>query len=360
MIRAIALLIFIALAPVALAQSAFDQMAWDETVAAARKEGKVVLLAPPEPTARKLLPELFHKRYGINLEYISGRSSATAERLRAERSAGIYSADVVIAGIQTMSKRFYQDKMLAPLKPLLVLPEVIDGSNWKNGKLWFVDPEQQFVLRLFNTVTPVLTINTDKVKPDEMRSSRDLINPKWKGKIAFMDPTVSGTGSNHAAQLDMLFGDDFMKALLIAQKPAITRDRHQLTDWVVRGTYPISFGAEAGEIDRLQRQGFPLRAVYELSDMPGYLSGGDQLAVLDHAPHPNATKVFANWIATKEGSDAYGHAFSMVPARADTDADLPREAIPRPGVNYFDPYDWNFTVTTKEQLRKRINGLMHE
>lgn len=358
--KAIALLTFMALAPAAWAQTADSQKTWDETLAAAKKEGKVVLLAPPETTARKTLPALFEKRYGITLEYISGRSSKTAEKLRAERSAGIYSVDVVLAGIQTMSKVYYHDKMLAPLKPELVLPDVVDGSKWTKGKPWFVDPEQQYVLRLFNSVTPLLSINTQQVKPGDLHSIRDLLDPKWKGKISFMDPSVSGTGSNHAAQLYVRFGEGFIKQLLIDQKPVISRDRHQLTDWLIHGTYPISFGAEAGEVDRMRAQGFPVLAIYDLPDLPGSLSGGDQLGLLSHAPHPNAAKVFVNWMASPEGIAAFGHAFSMVPTRVDADASLPAEVIPRPGVDYFDPYDWQFTITTKEDIRKRIKKLLQE
>ena len=59
--------------------------------------------------------------------------------------------------------------MIDPLKPLLVMPEVVDGSKWKTGKVWFADPEERFVVRPFSSVATLLFINTDHVKPDEMR-----------------------------------------------------------------------------------------------------------------------------------------------------------------------------------------------
>ncbi len=358
--KILALLIFVMFAPGVMAQSADWQKAWDETLAAARKEGKVVLLAPPDTNVRQALPAAFKERYGITLEYLSGRSSETAAKLRAERSAGIYSVDVVLAGIQTMSTVYHREKMLDPLKPLLVLPEVVDGSKWKKGKLWFADPEQQYVLRLFNTVNESFTINTQEVKPADLRSVRDLLDPKWKGKISFMDPTVSGTGSNQAAQLYVRFGEEFIKKLLIDQKPMITRDRRQLTDGLIRGTYPISFGAEGGEVERLRAQGVPLLPMFDLADMPGSLSGGDQVALVSHAPHPNAAKVFINWIASKEGSETFARAFNMVPTRNDINeaSIFPPEVIPKPGVDYFDAYEWEYTVNTKEKIRQRIKELL--
>jgi len=206
------LALLLALAPPALAQFP-DGKSWDETLAAARAEGKVVVAGPPDTQVRQALPAAFRARYGIALEYISARSTDSATRLRAERAAGIYAVDAAIAGIQTMATVYYREKMLEPLRPVLILPEVVEGSHWKKGKLWFSDPEQEYVLRTFNTVNRAFTINTDEVRPDELRFHRDLLDPKWKGRISFMDPTVSGTGSNQAAQLYAQLGEDFLRQL---------------------------------------------------------------------------------------------------------------------------------------------------
>nr|MBA2690084.1 hypothetical protein [Burkholderiales bacterium] len=82
--------------------------------------------------------------------------------------------------------------------------------------------------------------------------------------------------------------------------------------------------------------------------------------LLSHAPHPNAARVFINWIASKEGNELFARALNMVPARNDIDelSFLSPEVIPRPGVDYFDRYDWEFTVTTKEQVRLRMKELL--
>jgi iron(III) transport system substrate-binding protein len=249
--------------------------------------------------------------------------------------------------------------MLDPLRPVLILPEVVEGSHWKKGMLWFADPEQEYVLRIFNTVNRAVTINTNEVKPDELKFHRDLLDPKWKGRISFMDPTVSGTGSNQAAQLYAQLGEDFVRRLFIDQKPMISRDRRQLTDGLARGTYPIAFGAEDGELQRLRKEGLPVTAMYGLEDMQGSLSSGDELALFNHAPHPNAARIFVNWMAGKEGVEVFGHALAMVPARNDVDESvyLP-QIIPRRGVDYFDPSSWDFTVTTKEQIRLRMKVLL--
>jgi iron(III) transport system substrate-binding protein len=114
-------------------------------------------------------------------------------------------------------------------------------------------------------------------------------------------------------------------------------------------------------VEQLRNEGWPVASLYGLSDWPGTTTAGfGQIALLNHAPHPNAAKLFANWIAAKEGSELLARALNVVPARNDIDelSFLPPEMIPRPGVNYFDTYDWRFTVTTKEEVRLRIKELL--
>ena len=359
--KTVALLILVMLAPAAMAQSPDWKSAWDELLAAAKRDGKVVVSGPPSQQLRQALPAAFKERFGVTLEYLGGRGGDIATRLRAERRAGIYTVDLMLAGSQTMATILYREMMLDPLKPALFLPDAIDASKWKQGKLWFSDPGEEYVLRLCNTLTSTLAINTREVKPDDLRSMRDLLDPRWKGKLSFQDPTLPGSGSNQAAQLYIAFGEEFIRRLYLDQKPMISRDTRQLSDWLVRGTYPISFGAVDGEVEQLRKEGLPVAPVYDLSDWPGTTTAGfGQIALLNQAPHPNAAKLFANWIASKEGSEILARALNVVPARNDIDelGFLPPEMIPRPGVSYFDTYDWQFTVTRKEEVRLRIKELL--
>jgi iron(III) transport system substrate-binding protein len=278
------------LASNAIAQAPNWQKSWDETLAAARKEGKVVVGGPPDADVRKALPAAFKARYGITMEYVGTPANEMAAKMRIERSAGVYAMDAVVTGAQTMYSVLYQEKLLDPLKPMLILPEVVDPSKWKGGKLQYMDPEQQYILRLINITSTLFHINTRGIKPDEIRSSRDLLDPKWKGKIALMDPTLSGAGGSMAAQLYAQRGEDFVKRLYTDQKPMISRDRRQLTDWVIRGTYPIVFNADDEQVEKMRREGEPLMTVYALSDLPATTTGGSgMLAVVKNARPPALT-----------------------------------------------------------------------
>jgi iron(III) transport system substrate-binding protein len=334
---------------------------WDALVAAAKREGRVVVMGPAHPEVREALPAAFRARFGISMEYMGGPASAASVKLRAERAAGIYSADVTLAGIQTMATIFHREGMLEPIRPLLILPEVLDGAKWKRGSLWFMDPQEQYVLRLFNAEAEEFSINTQLVKPDEIRSAQDLLNPKWRGRIATHDPTVPGTGSNQAAQFYAQFGEDYVRRLFVDQKPVISRDERQLTDWLLRGTYPIVFGADDARVLEMQKEGVPVQQVLRLPDLDGTVAVGNGLvAMFKNAPHPNAAQLAVNWLASKEGLEVYARASQWPTTRNDIDeaSFVPAEAIPEPGASYFDLSDWEFTMTTKEKARLWLKDLL--
>lgn len=225
------LTVLLALATVAFASTGRCQdwqKTWDEALAEAKKEGKVVVAGSPDPVMRNEIIPKFTSRYGIQVEFIAGRSGQIVERVRIERASGIYAMDVFMAGPDTSFNVLYAEKMIDPLKPLLIVPEVTDGAKWMRGKPWFMDPEERYILRLFNSVDSLLFINTDHVNPDELRSVKDLLNPKWKGKISTEDPTSdSGSGGNTAANFYAQLGPEFVQKLYIDQKPVVSRERRQ-------------------------------------------------------------------------------------------------------------------------------------
>lgn len=335
------------------------QQKWNAILAAAKKEGKVVVAGPPDPTVRQEIPNRFKARYGIQVEYVAGgRGGEDARRLKIERRAGVYSIDVYFGGISTTSV-FYQDKILDPIAPLLLLPGAIDPSKWKQGKPVFSDPEGSYALRMLNYVRPLFNINTNFAKPEEFKSIRDLLNPKWRGKISAFDPTVSGSGLFNVAQYQQQFGEEFIKRLYVEQKPAFSRDFRQIADWLARGTHPISLDLFDAYAEELKKEGFPVHTVLGLPDMPGRTASGlGEMVLLNKAPHPNAARVFVNWIASKEGLETYARSYGSVPMRNDIDESfLAPYLIPKPGINYFDSGSWEFLAAV-EKTRLRIKELL--
>jgi len=358
--KTIVLLLSMLLAPCALAQSSDWEKTWNETLAAAKKEGKVVVVGSPDPVMRNQIIPLFEKRYGITVEFIAGSSSQIAGRVTTERQSGIYSVDVYLAGAGTTVNTLYPEKLIDPLKPLLLLPEVTEASKWKRGAPAFIDPENQYILMLFSTVNETLFINADYVKPEEMRSAKDLLNPKWQGKIASQDPRSGGSGANTAVHFFTQLGPEYVKKVYIDQKPVYSADRRQLSDWLARGTYPICLTCRADDLKVLIKEGFKIQEVFEMEGLKNRVNSTPfMMTYANKAPHPNAARVFINWTASKEALEIYSKDYGAVTLRTDVDESFidPR-TIPKKGVEYPDDTAFDWLKNGRVEATKKVREIL--
>src|SRR5690242_15221681 len=97
---------------------------WDRTVAAAEKEGQLAVYMGGEVSQMRI-EEAFQSAYPkIKVTALTGRGSQLGPRIIAERRAGKYLADLFIGGKGTAYAVLHPAKALAPIQPLLTLPEV--------------------------------------------------------------------------------------------------------------------------------------------------------------------------------------------------------------------------------------------
>jgi iron(III) transport system substrate-binding protein len=344
----------------AWAQTKASDKEWAAVIDGAKKEGKVVVAGSPDPVMRNDVIPKFTARFGIPVEFVAGRSSQIVSRVQTERGSGIYSIDVYLAGPDTSANELYNDKLIDPLKPLIVMPEVADGSKWKTGKIWFADPQEQFVVRAFSSVATWLFINTDHVKPEEVRHVKDLLNPKWRGKISTEDPTTTGAGANMAARLYYQVGEEYVKNLYVDQKTVRTRERRQMTDWLARGTQPICLNCREDDVRPLVKDGFKVLEIFEINGVPSTINGSPwMLSLANKAPHPKAAQVFANWILSKEGLETYAKGYGSATLRTDIDESFLNPGnVPKKGVKYFDDTEWKWIVTGRHENRDKVWQLL--
>src|SRR5262249_61987694 len=130
--------------------------------------------------------------------------------------------------------------------------------------------EDTYFMQIQHQITGHIGINTDYVRPGDITSWQDLLEPRFTGKLSAWDPTVPGTGWNTANWLRLTFGDDYLKRLFVDQKTAIPNDNRQWSDWLARGTYPVGVGAGGREINALRNDGFPVEGLPAFPDAPGH------------------------------------------------------------------------------------------
>ncbi|HEY1297465.1 MAG TPA: extracellular solute-binding protein [Chloroflexota bacterium] len=334
---------------------------WDQVLAAAKSEGKAVVSGPPDPGASTAIPDAFKKFSGIELEYLAGNSSQLASRIQSERAAGQYTIDVSLAGADTVYGTFLASGWLRPLKPNLMLPDVVDGKLYRTGEPWFRDPQKEMVMQIFNSATvSLLTLNTEMVSPDDFPDSKSLLDPRWQGKICTYDPGVNGAGIATASAVYVTKGKDYCTQLYKGQNVVLSRDYQQVADWVAHGNYPIGIGVTHQYLADYYKAGIPLKEM-NLPDIPITVAGGFGLVNLwNNAPHPNAAVVFANWIASKAGISVYGPLDNGVPVRNDVDLSwVTPDQVPQPGGNYFDTYDPDYVLTKRQEARDFFASILH-
>jgi iron(III) transport system substrate-binding protein len=337
------------------------QTRWDALVAAAKQEGQLVLHGPPTPETRQQVPEAFTRRFGIPVEYNALRSNEIAAKMVTEKAAGLSTIDAMLTGVTSYADILYPNGMLADLRSQLILPEVTDPTVWILDQTdLFLDPEHTRLMRLLYTTTAMVAVNREQVNPTTIKSAQDLLRPELKEKISVEDPTVPGSGANVAAYYYLQFGEDFVRKLY-GEQAVVTRDNRQRADWLVRGTQPVALSLNAGELDKVLKDGFPIDVIRTLSDAPGTTGSAFGVAALvEGAPHPNTAKVFVNWIASREGVEVLTRSERTPGTRKDLDYRqwVPEFSIPVAGANYLDTYNWDYKATKQPAAAEKLKEIL--
>lgn len=306
---------------------------WEKTLQAAKKEGQLVLYGSAD--FERLFAEFNKKFPEIKVTGVFGRGADVAKRLMSERRGEKFLADLYVNGMTTGYNVFYKAKVLDPIPPLLVLPEVTDTSKWYQSKLHFIDPERQYLLNINGEARIVLAYNTNLVKPGEIQSYWDILNPKWKGKIVAYNPNLGGAGDAmrffyHSKNL----GKEFIRRVLTETDLVISTDTRQMGDWLAGGKFALSIFAPISrmDLDVMQGQGLPVNWFdpQQLKEGAYITAGSGGVALVNRSPHPNAAKVALNWVLSREGQIAYQRIFTEGNDGPDSlRIDIPKDKVPR-------------------------------
>jgi iron(III) transport system substrate-binding protein len=343
LLTAFTLIALLALCPALLwAQSWKDD--WDTTLRSAESEGHLTLYGCCYEYDRVL--EGFKKKYPkIKVATVLGPGGQLGARILAERRGEKYIPDVFAAGANTLHDVLYKSQALEPIKPALILPEVLDLSKWYQGEHRYIDPEKRYIFAFVaNSQSGQVIYNVQRANPAEFKSYWDLSNPKWKGKMASLDPTTFGMG----AALQFFYfhpelGPPFIKKLYGEMQITVSRDARQMTDWLSSGRFSLCIRCNAGsEVGKALQQALPI----DYLDTANWKEGGSSsaaggtLAIPSRAPHPNAAKVFVNWFLSREGQLAL-QKLGRPDAHNSRRIDIPKEDVDpynrlQEGKKYFD------------------------
>jgi iron(III) transport system substrate-binding protein len=333
---------------------------WDALVEAARREGEVNFYLAI-PAAREGVPEAFEAAYpGIKVRLTVAPNVQLVQRLVAERESRKNLADVIIGPASQSVLVLKPAGVLAPLKPALLLPEVLDGSAWLENRHWWVDASEPYTTLSFQGyVAPTLSYNTRQVDPKEFTSFYDLLNPKWRGKIISNDIRRPGSGATQIRHIwnHPELGPAFIERVFSEMDIQLGADHRQMIDWVAQGRYPLGLWLSSSQITAAQEQGLPISDLTgnAFKEGAGITQGGGTINIADSPPHPNAAKVFINWFLSREGQINWQKHLGNPSLRIDIPKDeLDPGIVPQPGIKYVDTTLEAFTTAVSNQQIEEV------
>lgn len=318
---------------------------WEQTVKAAEKEGQVTVYISGYVSL--IDAGYFQKAFPkIKVVSVSGEGTQLAPRIVAERRAGKYLADVYSGGGNSIYQVLYLGKMLEPIKPALILPDVVDESKWWEGKHKYVDREGQIIFVYEGNVSAGASpgYNINLLIPREFRSYSDFLNPKLKGKVVSVDiRQVRGAGLPwQYLYYSPELGPPYIKRLYGEMDVTMTGDIRQAIDWLATGKFTLCIPCR--NVARGKHQGLPVEEFepYDLKEEISISSAYGQVVLMNRAPHPNAAKVFINWLLSRQGQIAFQKVVSLPEDPKDSRrVDISKDHVPpayrrKDGMKYFD------------------------
>jgi iron(III) transport system substrate-binding protein len=252
-------------------------------VAAAKKEGRVVVYGTVVPQAMEELHKNFEKKYDIKVDYWRGSSTAVAERAQSEWRAGRPAFDVVESSWDVMIL----------MKKEGIFARYVPPSSEKFSEQF---KEQDALITPWRILPISILYNTDLVKAAEApKSLEELLNPKWKGKIGMPDPSRHTTTAKFFWNLEKFMGAkwrDFAKNLA-KQQPLLVESLAPVTPAIIKGEAHVGIAY----IKFVKQYKGPV----SYATLDKYLSDPNHLALGAKAARPNAAKLYIEYAVSPDG-----------------------------------------------------------
>ena len=257
-------------------------------VEAAKKEGKLAFYTAMDLQFAQQLGKAFEAKFpGMVVGVERSGAERVFQRIGQEYSSNIRAVDVVNTSDQAHCILWKRNGWLAPY-----LPEDVARHFDKT----YYDPDGHSITTRV-LVSPI-AYNTNLVKKEEApKSFKDLLDPKWAGKLVKAHPAYSGTIMNSTFQVARELGWEYFEKLA-RQRVMQVQSATDTPKKIALGERAIMVDGAGYLIIRLKEDGQPVEIVYPEEGTP--IATGPS-AVFKAAPNPNAARLFQNWMHSRDG-----------------------------------------------------------
>lgn len=273
-------------------------------VKAACAEGQVTYYTAQSDGDEREIAKPFEKQFScIKVSVISAVTGRLYERMQTEAQAGKPQADLALITDEAIAQTLIDSKMVRPWTP------PVAAQYPANTKMegWWYSASGSFMYPIYNT--EVVSAG------DVPKTWKDLLDPKWKGKIATSPITIGGTAWMQYGYLKATFGDGYLKQFA-AGEPKLFPSYSAAVLSVARGETAIGVVSALNEYPVRVQQGAPIEPLFFAEGIP---FTNYPMLLLASAPHPHAAELFANWYLTRTAQSELVRVRGAYSVRADVD-----------------------------------------
>jgi iron(III) transport system substrate-binding protein len=305
---------------------------------AAKKEGKVVLYTSAPIAAAQKVANSFQQKYGITVELFRSGGTQVLRRFMLEQEAGRSVCDVLVSSDPAAILDLTAKGKFVPFKP----------AGFEQVPEAFRDPNGNYVAQRISAIA--FYGRTDLVPANDMpKTWDDLLNPRFKGKLAMTNPSFTSLQLGVVAMLSKARGWGFFEKLN-ANDIMVVQGNEQVLNLVKTGERPIAAGADSQYATEARLAGHKIENLFP-SD--GTFAIPATTSVVKGSKSPNAAKLLAEYTLSPE-AQALWPENGIYAARVDVPP--PAGSLPIKDIKVI-PMDYDYIQKTTAQVKKKFGEI---
>jgi iron(III) transport system substrate-binding protein len=307
-------------------------------IAAAKKEGRVVLYTSAPIAAAQKVANSFQQKYGITVELFRSGGTQVLRRFMMEHDANATAADLLVSSDPAAVLDLTAKGLFEPFQP----------AGFDKVPEQFRDPKGNYVAQRISVIS--FYGRTDLVAANDMpKTWDDLLNPRYKGKMVMTNPSFTSLQLGVIAMMSKARGWNYFEKLN-ANDVLVVQGNEQALNLVKTGERPIAAGADSQYANEARLAGHKIQNFFP-SD--GTFAIPATTSVVKRAKNPNAAKLLAEYTLSLEAEKLWPES-GIYAARVDVD---PPPQSPRIGDIKVIPMDYAYITGVTAQVKRKFSEI---